>query len=421
VTYRLRDWVFSRQRYWGEPFPIIHCKTHGAVRVPEEDLPVRLPEVERYEPSGTGESPLAAIRSWIETTCPVCGGPAERETDTMPNWAGSCWYYLRFLDPRNERAPFDKDKAAYWLPVDLYVGGAEHAVLHLLYARFWHKFLYDLGLVTTKEPFQKLRHQGMVLAFSYQDERGTYHGWDEIDFAADPPALKHGARLLSQVERMSKSKKNVVNPDDVIARYGADGLRLYEMFMGDFEASKPWDTRGIEGVARFLARAWRIVDEWDPARAPAGDPNAERRHQTIKAVSERIEACKFNTAISALMEFTTALQTSATHADLETLAVLLSPFAPHLAEAQWERLGKPPFACTQPWPTFDPALAIGDSVTVAVQVNGKLRGTFDAKRGTSDDELKARALALPNVRKHTEGKTPRRLIVVKGTLVNVVV
>jgi leucyl-tRNA synthetase len=349
----------------------VHCKEHGAVAVPDDQLPVTLPDVERYDTSGTGESPLAAIRSWVETTCPTCGGPAERETNTMPNWAGSCWYYLRFMDPRNDQAPFDPEKEKYWGPVDLYVGGTEHAVLHLLYARFWHKFLFDLGMVRSREPFLKLRHQGMVLAFSFKDERGHYQPYEEIDFAADPPAMKGGGKLTSMVEKMSKSKSNVINPDDVLARYGADGLRLYEMFMGDFEAAKPWDVRGIEGVARFLGRAWRVIDD---AKPPAeGDPNARLRHATIKAVGERIEHFKFNTAISSLMEYVTALLVSATREDLETLCVLLSPFAPHLAEAGWERLGNPPFVCTQRWPSYDPKLAVADTVTVAVQVNGKLR------------------------------------------------
>jgi leucyl-tRNA synthetase len=422
VNYRLRDWVFSRQRYWGEPIPIIHCKKDGAVPVPYEQLPVLLPDVESYETSGTGESPLAAIRSWVETTCPRCGEPAERETNTMPNWAGSCWYYARFVDPKNPTAPFDKEKAAYWLPVDLYVGGAEHAVLHLLYARFWHKFLFDLGLVNSKEPFAKLRHQGMVLAFSYIDELGAHQPYDQIDFDKDPPVLREGGKpLTSQIEKMSKAKGNVINPETVMERYGADGLRLYEMFMGDFEAAKPWDVRGIEGVWRFLGRAWRAVDEWDESKAPADDPNLRARHATIKAVSERFEAFKFNTAIAAMMEYTTACLKAATRVDLETLAKLLSPMAPHLAEACWERLGHKPFVAQEAWPSFDPALAVSDSVTVAVQVNGKLRGTFDSTRGTSDDELKTTAMALPNVMKFVDGKTPKRVIVVKGTLVNIVV
>jgi leucyl-tRNA synthetase len=424
VSYRLRDWVFSRQRYWGEPIPIVHCEGRcaGPVAVPDDQLPVRLPEVDRYEPTGTGESPLAGIASWVETTCPGCGGPGRRETNTMPNWAGSCWYYLRFIDPHNSREPFDRDRVAYWLPVDLYVGGAEHAVLHLLYARFWHKVLYDLGWVTTKEPFRKLRHQGMVLAYSYRGERGAYHGYEEIDFEADPPALRDGGgRLEAQVEKMSKSKKNVINPDEVLRRYGADGLRLYEMFMGDFEASKPWDVRGIEGVARFLARVWRLLEEWDEAAAPQADPHARLRHRTIKEVGERIEAFKFNTAIAALMEFLNGLGGDATRADLETLCLLLSPFAPHLAEAGWEHLGRPPFACTQSWPSHDAALAIGDTVSVAVQVNGKLRATFEAPRGSSDEALTTAALAQPAVQRHVGDRPVRRVIVVRGALVNVVV
>jgi len=423
VTYRLRDWVFSRQRYWGEPFPIVHChgKCNGPVAVPDDQLPVRLPDVERYEPTGTGESPLATIKSFVETTCPRCGGKAERETNTMPNWAGSCWYYLRFIDPHNGKMLCDPDKAKYWLPVDLYVGGTEHAVLHLLYARFWHKFLYDLGVVKSKEPFQRLRHQGMVLAFSYQDERGAYHGYDEIDLSVEPAVLKDGGGALkSQIEKMSKSMKNVVNPDEVVAKYGADGLRLYEMFMGDFEASKPWDVRGIDGVARFLGKCWRLLDDWNKDKAPAADPNERLRHMTIKVVGERIDGFKFNTAISGLMEYMGALGKAATRQDLETLCLLLSPFAPHVAEEGWERLGKPPFACTQSWPTFDPALAVSQNVVVAVQINGKLRDTFEAARGTADAELQKTALSLEKIKKHMGDKAPRRVVVVKGALVNIV-
>ncbi|WNG37892.1 leucine--tRNA ligase [Archangium violaceum] len=423
VSYRLRDWVFSRQRYWGEPIPIIHCKgaCGGPVAVPEEQLPVMLPDVERYEPTGTGESPLAAIRSWVETKCPKCGGPGERETDTMPNWAGSCWYFLRFIDPKNERAPFDPELVKAWMPVDVYIGGAEHAVLHLLYARFWHKFLYDLGLLSVKEPFLKLRHQGMVLAYSYQDERGAYHPYDSVDFSTDPPTLKGGGKLVAQIEKMSKSRGNVVNPEEVIQKYGADGLRLYEMFMGDFEEAKPWDVRAIQGVARFLSRAWRIVDEWEPAKAPTEDTHLRLRHATIKAVGERIESFKFNTAISALMEYSSALGQGATRADLETFVLLLCPFAPHLAEAAWERLGNKPFASTQPWPTYDAALTVNETLEVAVQVNGKLRGTFVVPRDSDEALLQQRALELEAVKRHIEGKSVRRVIVVKGRLVNVVV
>jgi leucyl-tRNA synthetase len=404
VNFRLRDWVFSRQRYWGEPFPVVHCPKDGVVAVPYDQLPVRLPEVEKYEPTGTGESPLVAVTSWVKTTCPTCKGPAERETDTMPSWAGSCWYYLRFMDPKNDAAPFSPELEQKWGPVDLYVGGTEHAVLHLLYARFWHKFLFDQGIVHTKEPFQKLRHQGMVLAFSFQDELGAYHGYDKINFEVDPPTLQDGRKLTKQVEKMSKSRGNVINPDDVVERYGADGLRLYEMFMGDFEASKPWDVKGIEGVYRFLRNVWTLVDGWDESKAPAGDPHEQLRHATIQAVGERIDGFKFNTGISALMEYRNALLEGATRRDLETLVLLLSPFAPHTAEAAWERLGHTELVAIQPWPPFDPAKAIGDSVEIAVQVNGKARATIRVGRAAADVSVLELAVGELNVQKHVEGK-----------------
>ncbi|HSS37821.1 MAG TPA: leucine--tRNA ligase [Polyangia bacterium] len=268
VSYRLRDWVFSRQRYWGEPIPLVHCEKDGVVPVPESDLPVRLPDVETYAPTGTGESPLAGIESFVATTCPKCGGPARRETNTMPQWAGSCWYYLRYLSPKDDARPFEPAAEKEWMAVDLYVGGGEHAVLHLLYARFWHKVLYDMGIVHTKEPFKKLRHQGTVLAYSYQDSLGRYHEPSEIEFRGETAVLKAtGETLTSTVEKMAKSKLNGVNPDDVIRDYGADVMRLYEMFMGEFELPKPWDPRAIEGVNRFLKRVWRLCEEWDVARA----------------------------------------------------------------------------------------------------------------------------------------------------------
>jgi leucyl-tRNA synthetase len=424
VTYRLRDWVFSRQRYWGEPIPIVHCAACGVVPVPEDQLPVRLPEVERYAPSGTGESPLAAMESWVATTCPSCGGPARRETNTMPQWAGSCWYYLRFLDPRNDAEPWAKAVERQWMPVDLYVGGAEHAVLHLLYARFWHKVLYDLGWVSTKEPFRKLRHQGTVLAQTYQDAMGRYHEFAEVDFRGDQAVLKStGGALKVSVEKMAKSMMNGVNPDDVVRDHGADVLRLYEMFMGDFELPKPWDPRAIEGCSRFLKRVWRLVEEHDPARAPQDDPNLRVRHKTIKKVTSDLEALKFNTAIAALMEFTNALHAQgATREDLVTLVKLLGPFAPFLGDEAWERLGAGAgFLVEQLWPTHDEALTRDAVVTLAVQVNGKLRGNLDVARDADESTVREKALALPNVAKHVEGKTVRKVIVVPGKIVNVVV
>ena len=313
--------------------------------VPEAQLPVRLPDVERYEPTGTGESPLAAIESFVNTTCPKCGGPAKRETNTMPQWAGSCWYYLRYLDPKNDARAFDPAIEKQWMPVDLYVGGAEHAVLHLLYARFWHKVLYDIGAVTTKEPFQKLRHQGTVLAYSYEDAMGRYHELGEVELRGEEAFLKAtGEKLKVTVEKMAKSKMNGVNPDDVIRDYGADVLRLYEMFMGEFELPKPWDPRAIEGVNRFIKRVWRLVEEWDAAKAPADDPHLRLRHKTIKRVTADLERMQFNTAIAAMMEYLNVLAEGgvnrATRADLDAMLRLVAPFAPHLADEAWEHWAK---------------------------------------------------------------------------------
>ncbi|MGQ0645361.1 MAG: leucine--tRNA ligase [Elusimicrobiota bacterium] len=422
VNYRLRDWVFSRQRYWGEPIPIVHCrgKCGGPVPVPEDQLPVLLPEVEKYEPAGTGDSPLAAVESWINTACPVCGGPARRETNTMPQWAGSCWYYLRFLDPKNSAAGWDKAKEKYWMAdtgVDLYVGGAEHAVLHLLYARFWHKVLYDLGFVSTKEPFQKLRHQGMVLSYSYQDKMGAYHGYDEIDFSRKPAVLKSGGEeLKEQVEKMSKSKKNVVSPDDIIGRHGADAMRLYEMFMGDFELPKPWDMRAVEGINRFLQRAWRVREKI------GGGPDVHERlrHKTVRDVTERIESFKFNTAIASLMEYVNALGAGAAQADAEALALLLSPFAPHLAEEMWEKLGHAEPLARAAWPQADPALLAADAVEYPVQLNGKLRDRLTAAPEESKERVLAAAKALPKVREALAGQTIVKEIFVPGRMVNFV-
>jgi leucyl-tRNA synthetase len=423
VTYRLRDWLFSRQRYWGEPIPIVHCQKCGPVPVPEEQLPIRLPEVERYEPSGTGESPLATIGQWCATTCPQCGGSAKRETNTMPQWAGSCWYYLRYLDPKNSAVPWSKEAEKKWMNVDLYVGGAEHAVLHLLYSRFWHKVLFDMGLVSTKEPFKKLRHQGTVLARTFTDSKGKYHEFSEVEFRGDEPYLKSsGEKLLSEIEKMAKSKLNGINPDDVIRTSGADTLRLYEMFMGEFELQKPWDPRAIEGCYRFLRRVWRLVDEFDAAKAPPNDPHLRLRHRTIKQVHVDLDRMQFNTAIARLMEYVNELYTGGVTAeDLDILVRLIAPFAPHLADEAWERMGRSGFLLAQPWPKHDESLTVFEQVTIVVQVNGKLRGEFSAPPGASEEELRKTAFEIPKVKPHLEGKTVRKVIVVRGKLVNIVV
>ena len=450
VSYRLRDWVFSRQRYWGEPIPIVHCQTHGVVPVPESDLPVKLPEVERYEPTGTGESPLAGIESWVQTKCPTCGGPARRETNTMPQWAGSCWYYLRYLDADNHQAAWSPEVEKQWQPVDLYVGGAEHAVLHLLYARFWHKVLFDLGYVSTPEPFKKLRHQGTVLAFSYQDAMGRYHEPAEVELRGDDAFLKAtGEKLKISVEKMAKSMLNGINPDDVVAQHGADVLRLYEMFMGEFELPKPWDPRAIEGCARFLKRVWRLVEEWTPEQSPADavvgnpvrvpnpshataaageadlrqrDPHLRLRHKTIKKVTGDLERMAFNTAIAAMMEYVNELVGKrSTREDLLALVKLVGPFAPHIGDEAWEKLGEKGFLIQAAWPAFDPALTIDAVVTLGIQVNGKMRGSLEIARDAAEDEVRKLALAVPNIVKHLEGKAIRKVIVVPGRIVNIVV
>lgn len=420
INYRLRDWVFSRQRYWGEPIPLVHCNACGTVPVPENQLPVLLPDVEKYEPTGTGESPLAAIPSWVNTPCPACGKPGRRETNTMPQWAGSCWYYLRYVDPKNSDRAWDPAEEKYWLGetgVDLYVGGAEHAVLHLLYSRFWHKVLFDLGLVSSREPFRKLRHQGMVLSYSYQDKNGAYHGYDEIDFSKSPARLKTtGEPLKDQVEKMSKSKKNVVSPDDIIARHGADAMRLYEMFMGDFEMPKPWDMRGVEGVTRFLQKVWRLLD----AKAPEGDPHRRLRHRTIQTVTDRIDAFKFNTAISALMEYVNALSAGAARADVETVVTLLSPFAPHLADEMWEKLGRSTFLLQESWPRAAAEFLVEDEVELPVQINGKVRDRLRVPVGAAAETVISRAKDLPRVQEALKTQNIVKEILVPGRMVSFV-
>jgi leucyl-tRNA synthetase len=408
VQYKLRDWLFSRQRYWGEPFPIIHLQNEGgestrkAVKL--DELPVLLPDVTSYEPSGTGESPLGAITEWVNTCDVTTGKPAKRETDTMPGSAGSSWYFLRYCDPHNDQEPFSKEAEKYWMPVDLYLGGPEHAVGHLLYSRFWTKVLFDAGLVTHDEPFQKLVHQGMILG-----EDG---------------------------EKMSKSRGNVINPDIVVEQYGADTLRTYEMFMGPLERDKPWSTAAIEGVYRFLQRTWRVfVDEGSEDQAPQGapkllitdaEPTAEDlkiTHKTIKKVTEDIENLRFNTAISQMMIFINHMTKAPNkpRSCLKPFVQLLNPFAPHLAEELWSLLGEKQELTFSAWPTFDPALAKDDLITVAVQVLGKTRGTVEVEPNSEQAVVEEKAKQIPGVAAQLQGKQIRKVIFVKDKILNFVV
>ncbi len=393
INYKLRDWLFSRQRYWGEPIPIVWVDGQPRA-LPEQALPLLLPEAADFKPAGTGESPLAKITEWVSTTDPT-GKPARRETNTMPQWAGSCWYYLRFLDPKNPNALVDPKKERYWMPVDLYVGGAEHAVLHLLYARFWHKVLFDIGLVSTPEPFMKLIHQGTILG---EDNR-----------------------------KMSKSLGNVVSPDDMVDQFGADAVRLYEMFMGPLEASKPWSVKSVEGITRFLDRVWRLYVAEDGGLIVTGDAATEaaRRvlHQTIKKVGDDLEALKFNTAIAQMMVFVNEIMKLDTRprAILEPFVLVLSPFAPHLGEELWHRLGHAQSLAYEPWPSYDPALMVEDTITVAVQVNGKLRATLDLPRGADQEAARTAALADERIRRYVNGAQLRKVIYVPDKLLNLVV
>jgi leucyl-tRNA synthetase len=431
VEYRLRDWLFSRQRYWGEPFPVLHAEDGEVIALAFDDLPVELPPVDEYRPTEDGRPPLArAGAGWLEVTLPD-GRKATRETNTMPQWAGSCWYYLRYLDPHNAALPFAAEAEKYWMPVDLYIGGVEHAVLHLLYARFWHKVLYDCGLVSTVEPFQKLFNQGMILAYSYQDAAGRYYHPDEVVERGGRHFAGH-VEVTSQVEKMSKSKLNVVNPDDVIGEYGADSMRLYELFMGPLEQQKPWQTTGVEGVYRFLQRTWRlIVDERTGelaeklTRGPAAsEPDLERTlHKTIRKVEEDTLGLQMNTAISQMMVFVNEATQAAT-LPRDTVAAfvrVLAPYAPHLAEELWERLGEEGLVAHAEWPRWDPALTVDDTITVVVQVNGKKRDELQVAKDADRATLEKLALASENAQRFLEGKAPRKVIVVPGRLVNLVV
>ncbi len=391
VKYKLRDWVFSRQRFWGEPIPIVHCEKCGAVPLPYDQLPLTLPDVPYYETSGTGESPLALIEDWVTVNCPKCGGKAKRETNTMPQWAGSCWYYIRYVDPHNDSELANKDKINYWLPVDLYIGGAEHAVLHLLYARFWHKFLFDIGVVNTPEPFLKLRNQGLVLA---EDGR-----------------------------KMSKSLGNVINPDDVIDQYGADVIRIYEMFMGPFDQDTMWSTEGVEGIRRFINKVWSLFDETEINNESPDEDTLRIMHKTIKKVSFDIENFGFNTAISALMIYVNNLLKlpKRPKVTLENLTLLLAPFAPHISEELWSLLGHNCSIFKEKWPEYVDDLAKDKILEIPIQVNGKLRSKLFVSEEINEEEIKNLALIDDKVKIYIEGKNIKKVIYIKNKLLNIVV
>ncbi|QDU67254.1 leucine--tRNA ligase [Engelhardtia mirabilis] len=436
VNYRLRDWLFSRQRYWGEPFPVLHRADGSHLRVPDAELPVELPEMVDFAPPDDGSPPLSKAVDWVRATDPATGQTVTRDTDTMPGWAGSCWYYLRFMDPHNASAPFSKEAANYWGNVDLYVGGTEHAVLHLLYARFWHKVLFDEGLVPTKEPFQQLFNQGMLTAFAYKDGTGRLVSGDEVEFKGDVAVHRETGEALEQVvAKMSKSLKNVVNPDDVCEQYGVDTFRLYEMFMGPLADSKPWNPRDVPGCRRFLDKLWRLLIDGNTdqpvrphlAAAAVGEPQGAAADlerslaRALKRVDDSFKAFNFNTAIAALMTFVNdaGKASDALRRDqAERLVQALAPFAPHLAEELWERLGHTESLARAPWPTYDPKWLIESEVEFAVQVNGKLRGTVVAAKDL--DQAALAELAVAAAGKHLEGKNIVKTIVVPGRLVNFV-
>ena len=432
INYKLRDWVFSRQRYWGEPIPLVHCPSCGTVPVPEEELPLKLPEVKSYQPTGTGESPLAAIDSWVNCKCPKCGKDAKRETNTMPQWGGSCWYYLRYIDPKNQEKFCDSKKEQYWMPVDLYIGGAEHAVLHLLYARFWHKVLYDLGVVSTKEPFQRLVNQGMITSFAFQRADKTLVPVDEVSKNEDGTftETKTGEKLEQIVAKMSKSLKNVVNPDDEVRDYGADSVRMYEMFMGPLTMSKPWSTQGIVGIHRFLEKVWGIsekpLSDIDITQKLTDEKLISARKtfaQTVKKVTNDTATLNFNTAISQMMIFVNEIAKldSVPKAMWSDFVKLLSPYAPHLAEELWQKLGHNDTIAYEKWPEFSEDFAKDDEKTIVVMINGKLRGKFKAPAGTEDSALRTMAEDNPEAKKFLEGKTIVKCVIVKDKLVNFVI
>jgi leucyl-tRNA synthetase len=452
INFKLRDWLFSRQRYWGEPFPLVFVDGEARA-VSDEALPVLLPELEAFEPTGKPEGPLATATDWLATE--IDGKPARRETNTMPQWAGSCWYYLRYIDPNNTEQLIDPALEKYWMPVDLYVGGQEHAVLHLLYARFWHMVLFDAGILTTREPFVRLVHQGMILGeleyTKYLDAdgkavdaavargsagpdgpyRAVTVGEDEVTKEGDRFVLREqsGISVDARAYKMSKSRGNVVNPDDIVARYGADAFRLYEMFMGPLEQVKPWNTRGVEGTFRFLNRAWRLIMSADDQtlrdEVVDAEPSTEESrwmHRTIAKVTEDIEAMRFNTAISALMEFTNAATKweRMPRSVAEQFALLLAPLAPHLAEEFWARLGHDESIAHAPWPEHDPTYLVADTIVIAVQINGKVRAKIEVAADADEASVLGTAKQDANVSRHLEGAEVRRAIYVPGRIVNFV-
>jgi len=428
VQYKLRDWLFSRQHYWGEPFPILFDEHDNPVPIDESELPVELPELDDFHPAATGESPLAKAEDWINVE--RNGRKFRRDANTMPQWAGSCWYYLRYIDPHNDREPWDKDKERYWMPVDLYVGGAEHAVLHLLYSRFWHKVLYDLGAVSTPEPFQKLFNQGMILSYAYKDSRGAYVNYHDVDLSGEKPRHKKtGEELTESIEKMSKSLGNVINPDEVTREYGADTLRLYEMAMGPLEATKPWNTRDVAGVHRFLGRVWRMIVDTETGEVHESikevDPDEDTLrilHKAIKKVTHDIETMNFNTAISAMMIFVNEMLNRPVKpkAAIEQFILILSPFAPHIAEELWQRLGYENTLAYEPWPKFDEKLAQDAQLEVPIQINGKLRSKVLVPPEIDEEQLKQRALDDEKIKQLIEGKQIRRVIIARKRLVNIV-
>jgi len=391
VQYRLRDWVFSRQHYWGEPIPIVHCQKCGVVPLSEKDLPLELPFVEKYQPTGTGESPLAAITEWVNTKCPECGGQAKRETDTMPNWAGSNWYYMRYCDSKNEKKLADSKKLKYWLPVDWYNGGMEHTNLHLLYSRFIYKFLYDIGVAPTPEPYKKRTSHGIVLG---EDGR-----------------------------KMSKSFGNVINPDDVVKEYGADTLRVYEMFMGPFDQAIAWSTRGVKGVFRFLNKAWKLV--LDCSKNKESSKRALKEiHKLNKKIEKDLEATKFNTAIATFMEFTNFASENKKEIGRDTIErflILLAPFAPYITEELWHRIGHKDSIHQQKWPKYEPELVREEMITLIIQVNGKVRDKIEVEASISEEKARELALSRGKIKKWIKGKEIKKVIFVPGKLISIVV